>query len=698
MSDEINVELDGDSILTQVSLELDWVSSTSMQIGVNSHGAPCCSLEYTTTRGIGQKAWKSLAQQHGNIISGLTANGSANVGVRAKASENDTTYITSGFTAVLRTNGAILNSVSQYDVNSADKVLTLEYIAPKNGLKIELAVMNGSDTLFTVPITASSTTVSTTANVPLTEAQNNALVGVLNGGDSATVTYKLITYSKYAIDGVSTQTLIKTSPEVDAVKTGTIIRSGTPDIPDEPEIPDTPELYVTVKNYHEGVVSTVGNDHTFVGGISKLMIETAEMVNGVLTPATVGNDDEIISISIVVGSLNRTFDYDDIEEYDADLFPTILLNRTESMGINGTGRIFSVSQNGKTFYRIYLGEISNLLISGEDSLSVKVTITNTNNESLSKTWDFPVYPYSPPTITNCSVSRTNGAGTSASIYLEGKVSPLIIDGNDLTQVSGIVSWFDNNDNCYVSVHIIPTLTEDNKAIYETFALLTTGEPTMAITPENVSELANFDDSNEFNITFYLSDGITTVRDDATLSVSSILVALRKDKIGINKLDPEKALDVKGDIGATGTFYSNTGGENVFAAIEHERWNKGVGFNKVAFGCGVVHSNIPSVAMELRDNHYAGIIARLDVYQAPMEIENENRPAVAVRFYKDTNAVNMNIVACEGTFYFYNSSLAANVPMANIFAENIVFNYKDNYQDLGALIRSLESRIQALENR
>lgn len=176
-------------------------------------------------------------------------------------------------------------------------------------------------------------------------------------------------------------------------------------------------------------------------------------------------------------------------------------------------------------------------IPSSGDVTVIVTATDSRGYIVSKTKFLKVIPYDIVELQledDDNIRRVNNVETYTVFKLAGKLSPVTVDEEDKNNIvtlrcryklSGTDTYGD-----WVNLDFSQTSTSFSFAD---------------------SHFGEFERESAYDIQVEVSDRITT--DTITLSLPSAipLMALRKKKVGINKLNPEAALDVVGDIWLNG---------------------------------------------------------------------------------------------------------------------------------------------------
>lgn len=149
-----------------------------------------------------------------------------------------------------------------------------------------------------------------------------------------------------------------------------------------------------------------------------------------------------------------------------------------------------------------------------------------------------IYSYLPPSITVDNTHRQNGTGTTLILDFSGDWygSPPLKGGSDnpLLACNSIKAYEQGQSTVLATLN--PTLTVSGKS-FSYGSQEWTG--------------VTFDSSKSYRIDYELTDGIKTVTESLTIPVGTPVIAVRKQKVGINLNDPVNTLDVVGIIGQNG---------------------------------------------------------------------------------------------------------------------------------------------------
>ena len=152
-----------------------------------------------------------------------------------------------------------------------------------------------------------------------------------------------------------------------------------------------------------------------------------------------------------------------------------------------------------------------------------------------------IYSYLPPAFTEDNTHRQNGTGKTIILDFEG-------------------SWYGDpplNDgtNPLLTCNNVEAKEEGSSSVFSTFV------PDLDISGNRFSfngtwvdqndDPVEFDSNKSYTLTFNITDGIKTVQLTHSVAVGTPVIAIRKQKVGINFNDPVYTLDVVGTIGQNG---------------------------------------------------------------------------------------------------------------------------------------------------
>lgn len=201
---------------------------------------------------------------------------------------------------------------------------------------------------------------------------------------------------------------------------------------------------------------------------------------------------------------------------------------------------YSVAVNGVTKDYLSSGTLSFGTLAAYGDIPVAVTVTDSRGLTVSAVKNISVINYVDIKITSSSVRRTNNVDTTAEMELTGEIYPVAIDGTAR--------------NTLQSAQFRYKLT--TAAAYSDWVSFAPTSTTAAFAYSTDDLGVTFDSNCAYDIQVSVSDKISSDTVQMYIPVGVPLVALRKDKVGIGKIDPEYTLDVNGTIhDASGTVPS-----------------------------------------------------------------------------------------------------------------------------------------------
>lgn len=197
-------------------------------------------------------------------------------------------------------------------------------------------------------------------------------------------------------------------------------------------------------------------------------------------------------------------------------------------------------------------EFNDIPISG----NVTLTVTAIDSRGLSKstTKQITVLEYTPIKIDSWTVRRVNNFDDEIQVSLKGSFSPIMVgDVAKNTLEKAEYKYKQSSAREYGE----STVIQGVKSEIGSFSFQT-------------DNLISLDSSNSYYIEIAVSDKFTTSKQEFLVGVGKPLVSFRSGKIGINTNNPAKALDVDGDVNATGTISGKTvqmNGVNVMGFVK-----------------------------------------------------------------------------------------------------------------------------------
>lgn len=178
------------------------------------------------------------------------------------------------------------------------------------------------------------------------------------------------------------------------------------------------------------------------------------------------------------------------------------------------------------------------------TLQMRMTVTDSRGYSTTVTKDITVLPYNKPKMNSITLRRANGVDTMIQLAFTASISELKVNGT-------------NDVNAFKSVSYKYFLTSSNgnsASAIDITSKVNTSIPGMISYETN--QLIDLDIKRSYYISLVISDKVSTATYTYLIPMGTPLLAVRKDKLGINNADPQYTLDVDGSINVTGDIYKN----------------------------------------------------------------------------------------------------------------------------------------------
>ena len=208
---------------------------------------------------------------------------------------------------------------------------------------------------------------------------------------------------------------------------------------------------------------------------------------------------------------------------------------------NASISTYSATCNGVTLSNTD-GALINLgVVEKSGTLDVVVTATDSRGYTVSKTQQITVIAYAKPKVSSVTLRRTNDIEAEMQLTFNGSISPITIGGTQKNSLKYVQYRYKlTSASSYGSyVSILSSVTQSGTSF--SFSNL---------------ELCNLDANSSYDFHLYIRDQLNTLSSLSlyfTVPQGTPLVALRKQKVGINTPEPEVALHVVGDAKITGTM-------------------------------------------------------------------------------------------------------------------------------------------------
>lgn len=180
------------------------------------------------------------------------------------------------------------------------------------------------------------------------------------------------------------------------------------------------------------------------------------------------------------------------------------------------------------------------------SLELTVTVIDSRGYSTSIKKTVKVLEYEKPKIDSIKLRRANGIDKTIQLSISGSVTSLKPNGStEVNSVKGVSFRYKTTKE---------TTYSDGNAVSLTSRVTLSSDKTSYSFETN--ELMSLDDKTSYDFRFYIADGVTYEYFYYVVPRGIPLLALRKDKLGINNPEPEYTLDVDGSINLTGEIFIN----------------------------------------------------------------------------------------------------------------------------------------------
>lgn len=215
---------------------------------------------------------------------------------------------------------------------------------------------------------------------------------------------------------------------------------------------------------------------------------------------------------------------------------------------NYTASCNGVSASNTSGAAITVGKIAKSV-----SVTVTLTVTDSRGYTASVSKAITVIAYAKPKLSSVTLRRTNEIEAEMQLKFNGSISAISVDGTQKNSVQ------------YVRYQYKKT-SETSYGSYTSILSSTTRSGT-SFSFSNL-ELCNLDAGSSYDFHLQIQDRLFSL---SSLDVYFVvpqgtpLIALRKKKVGINTPNPQAALDVGGDISASGQILMN--GYNIMGLVQ-----------------------------------------------------------------------------------------------------------------------------------
>lgn len=206
---------------------------------------------------------------------------------------------------------------------------------------------------------------------------------------------------------------------------------------------------------------------------------------------------------------------------------------------------YAATCNGKTVSNTTGAALNLGGIEKSGTLDVVVTATDSRGYTVSNTKQITVIPYAKPKVSEISLRRTNDIEAEMQLIFKGSISPITVSGTQ------------KNSLLYVQYRYKLTSASSYDAYTSIISSVTQNGTSFSFS--NL-ELCSLDANSSYDFHVYIRDQLNTLSSVSlyfTVPQGTPLIALRKQKVGINTPNPEAALHVVGDAKIEGAVNAQT---------------------------------------------------------------------------------------------------------------------------------------------
>lgn len=206
---------------------------------------------------------------------------------------------------------------------------------------------------------------------------------------------------------------------------------------------------------------------------------------------------------------------------------------------------YAATCNGKTVSNTTGAALNLNGIEKSGTLDVVVTATDSRGYTVSNTQQITVIPYAKPKVSEISLRRTNDIEAEMQLIFKGSISPITVSGTQKNSLKYVQYRYKlTSESSYGSyTSILSSVTQNGTSF--SFSNL---------------ELCSLDANSSYDFHVYIRDQLNTLSSVSlyfTVPQGTPLVALRKQKVGINTPNPEAALHVVGNAKIEGAVNAQT---------------------------------------------------------------------------------------------------------------------------------------------
>lgn len=378
------------------------------------------------------------------------------------------------------------------------------------------------------PVIADDTTVTITLNVTVYEASYTNAV-VIKNGSTTILTITGLSWTKSTADRAITLTSSQRTTLLNAMST---IKSFTGTF--------------EVKSY---------NGTTQVGTTSS---KTATVTT---TPS---NSTPLITMFSYRDSREATAAITGNDQYFIQGYSWLTVTPGIAMPKNGaTIASYSVKCDGMSGSNSTGDDITIGTIKTSGSVEALYTVTDSRGYSMSMSTRITILPYSPPKLNSLTLRRTNNVESEMQLIFNGSFSSIKINGVEKNElITASYEYKLTNTPTYgTRVSILSDVTGTGTSF----------------SYENL-ELCDLDSDKSYDFHLLIRDKLNSLAPmDEYLVVTqgTPLVALRKNKVGINQPEPMGALDVIGDVYINGAQLDYVVSQGTSGIWTYRKWASGI---------------------------------------------------------------------------------------------------------------------------
>lgn len=206
---------------------------------------------------------------------------------------------------------------------------------------------------------------------------------------------------------------------------------------------------------------------------------------------------------------------------------------------------YAATCNGVSGSNTTGGAINLSTVSKAGTLDVVVTATDSRGYTVSSKQQITVIAYAKPKVSAITLRRTNDIEAEMQLVFNGSISPITVSGTQKNSLKYVQYRYKlTSESSYGSYTSILSSITQNGTSYSYSNL----------------ELCSLDANSSYDFHVYIRDQLNTLSSVSlyfTVPQGTPLVALRKQKVGINTPNPEAALHVVGDAKIEGAVNAQT---------------------------------------------------------------------------------------------------------------------------------------------